>query len=144
MPQGSRAERPSSSSGVQDTPDPGLSRPVNLSAEIVRSLLRGHKTTAKVALAEVLKKCAVGERLWVREAFHPWAGSASRRTTVYVADGRWVDHGSGWTGKPGGITWCSPATPPSRMPRWRSRLTLIVEEGMTFSIYKEGPSKCVE
>lgn len=70
---------------------------------------------------------AVGDLLWVRENFWPWTGSASRRTTVYAADGTWIDWGSGWEGKPGGIM-CGKMTPSIHMHRWRSRLDLTVTD----------------
>lgn len=71
---------------------------------------------------------APGDRLYVRENFHPWTGSASRKTIVYVADGEWIDWGSGWRDHPKGITFCSPITPCIHMPRWASRLWLAVED----------------
>lgn len=70
--------------------------------------------------------CKAGDRLWVRERFWPWTGSASRKTIVYAADGEWIDHGSGWRGKPGGEFLGKPERTRA-MARWASRYTLHVE-----------------
>lgn len=96
-----------------------------------------------------------GDRLWVRETFWHWMGSESRKTAVYKADGVWIDHGSGWTGKPKG-EFLNPPKPAIHMPRWASRLTLTVTdvrvqrlqeiseedaiaEGVTFERHHGGP-----
>jgi hypothetical protein len=103
-------------------------RGIIFSAPMVLALLAGRKLQTRRLYTSPLRRCERGDRLWVRETFRHWQGSASRKTACYVADGTWLDHGSGWTGKPEGITWCSRATPSIHMPRWASRLTLIVEK----------------
>lgn len=97
------------------------------SGPMVLALIEGRKRQTRRLASSPLRRCEPGDRLWVRETFRRWQGSASGKTACYVADGVWLDHGSGWTGKPEGITWCTPATPSIHMPRWASRLTLIVE-----------------
>ncbi|HEX9947366.1 MAG TPA: hypothetical protein VGA98_07495 [Allosphingosinicella sp.] len=102
-------------------------RPITYSAAMVLALLERRKTQTRRLATSPLRRCEPGDRLWVRENFRHWQGSASRKTAVYAADGLWWDHGSGWQGKPEGISWCSPVTPSIHMPRWASRLTLLVE-----------------
>jgi len=67
-----------------------------------------------------------GDELWVCESFRRWRGSASGKTIVYDADDRWIDYGSG-ENFIDRVTWLTPSTPPSKMPKWASRLRLRVE-----------------
>lgn len=101
-------------------------RPIIFSGPMVLALLEGRKTQTRRLATSPLRKCEPGDRLYVRETFHPWTGSASRKTIAYVADGQWIDWGSGWRGKPDG-NFLTRATPSIHMPRWASRLTLEVE-----------------
>lgn len=127
-------------------------RGILFSAPMVRALLDGRKTQTR-RLAKVVPpgantvlftwppdsplrkgiairppQHAVGDRLWVRENFWPWTGSESGKTTIYAADGEWIDWGSGWRDTPKGLKVLTPMTPSIHMHRWRSRLDLTVTE----------------
>lgn len=94
---------------------------------MVLALLAGRKTQTRRLATSPLHRTEVGDRLWVRETFQHWRGSASHKTAVYAADDTWLDHGSGETFVDK-VTWLTPATPPIHMPRWASRLTLEVTD----------------
>lgn len=100
-------------------------RPIIFSGPMVRALLDGRKTQTRRLATSPLRRTEVGDRLWVRETFHPWKGSASGRTIVYSADDRWIDWESGanFVDK---VQWLTPAMPSIHMPRWASRITLDV------------------
>jgi hypothetical protein len=108
---------------------------------MVRALLEGRKTQTRRLATSPLRKTEVGDRLWVRENFHPWKGSASGRTIVYVADDRWIDWGSGenFTDK---VEWLTPMTPSIHMPRWASRLTLNVIGVLIEPLWEISPVDC--
>lgn len=118
--------------------------PIIFSAPMVRALIDGHKTQTRrlawLPRREIRKASRVfgcppspwqkiepGDRLWARENFRPWKGSATGKTIVYAADDRWLDHGSGETFIDK-VQWLTPVRPSIHMPRWASRLTLIVED----------------
>lgn len=103
-------------------------RPMIFSAPMVRALLKGRKTQTRRALkppygimeyradgswGPIVTNIASSDRIWVRET---WADTLSYpNEAVYRADGE----------RPHSIlTWRSPMC----MPRWASRLTLIVTE----------------
>lgn len=96
--------------------------PIIFSAPMIRALLDGRKTmTRRLAwrLRDVgdnhtrtptaWQKVKPGDRLWVREASH--------------IDGRQVTYMADHPGDPSGLGW----RPSIHMPRWASRLTLIVK-----------------
>lgn len=106
-------------------------RPIIFSGPMVRALLEGRKTqTRRIAwiykpipgsddlkrVPSPWQKCQPGDRLWVRENFAPHPQSAD--TVFYKAT---VDQ------EPGYPVWSGPWRPSIRMPRWASRLTLLVE-----------------
>lgn len=128
-------------------------RPILFSAPMIRALRAGTKTQTRRILkpqpAELTEgqapkalRISAGDRLWVRESFIPdppsddpawddhtctyveWSGCGARVSDVpkalrdnsaciFAADGN--DHD---------IVWCSPLF----MPRWASRLTLLVDD----------------
>lgn len=92
---------------------------------MVLAILEGRKTQTRRLATSPLRRCEVGDQLWVRETFRHWQGSASRKTAVYRADDRWHDFGSGedFIQK---VQWLGPWTPSIHMPRWASRLTIEV------------------
>lgn len=143
-------------------------RPIIFSAPMVRALLAGRKTQTRRLATSPLRRCEVGDRLWVRETIaaeelsrppKPRKATARERqhlgrTSVivcdeldgsdgvrYLADEAWVmientlaaadawfelfhygckddERPSGHRGK---------SVPSIHMPRWASRLTLVVE-----------------
>jgi len=94
--------------------------PIIFSGPMVRALLDGRKTMTRRLASSPLRKCAVGDRLWVRETFmYPndqitiyratWREDAKRDRLENVPK----DEPTGWT-------------PCIHMPRSASRLTLVV------------------
>ncbi len=107
-----------------------MSKTIIFSGEMVRAILDGRKTQSrrlawrKDGKSSIWQKARPGDRLWVREAFAlPHAGrSAVRRrgrdVIAYRADegvrhGRLKQYDGRWK-------------PSIHMPRWASRLTLVV------------------
>jgi hypothetical protein len=97
-------------------------RPIIFSAPMILALQAGRKTQTRRVEGSPLRHCHIGDRLWVREAFT----LTQHDKPVYRADA--CDQtGVRWSsivpGDPNGeVLW----RPSIHMPRWASRLTLVV------------------
>jgi hypothetical protein len=96
-------------------------RPIIFSGPMVRALLAGRKTQTRRLATSPLRRCEIGDRLYVRESWKPhstFAGWKPRdipqSNVFYTADGTYAPSNTPWV-------------PSIHMPRWASRLTLIVE-----------------
>lgn len=118
-------------------------RPIIFSAPMVRALLDGRKTmTRRLALSSRMKevrpgrsrrvpipspwqKAKPGDRLWVRENFTDRfvENDHCAKWVAYAADGLMFDHA---TGKRDANVVPLKMRPSIHMPRWASRLTLVV------------------
>jgi hypothetical protein len=109
-------------------------RPIIFSAPMVRALLAGRKTQTRRLATSPLARCAIGDRLYVREAWASfWATENQKPREIdpelwsirYLAD----DHvrPAGRDGSLARPEQCKPGRPSIHMPRWASRLTLVVE-----------------
>lgn len=87
-------------------------RPIIFSGPMVRALLDGRKTQTRRLASSPLRRCEVGDRLYVRES---WCQADTPTGFAYMAD---------HSGNPRGMGW----RPSIHMPRSASRLTLIVED----------------
>lgn len=99
-----------------------VDRPIIFSGPMVRALLAGRKTQTRRLASSPLARCAVGDRLYVREAWAPLSActlndpgsQAMADNGFYRADDSTIEGEiSRWT-------------PSIHQPRWASRLTLTV------------------
>lgn len=107
-------------------------RPIIFSGSMVRALLDGHKTQTRRLASSPLAKCQPGDRLWVRESFAHYYEADDDRTlvsepmTCYRATGYPLD---GYLDPDTDLMRDEPPWRPSiHMPRYVSRLTLVVQE----------------
>ena len=100
-------------------------RPVIFSAPMIHALIDGRKTQARRVLKpqpdtkHIPKPYAIGDRLWVRECFSYDRRSLGKKGVS--PPWYWAD------GNPASSDWTKPK-PSICMPRWASRLTLIVTD----------------
>lgn len=100
-------------------------RPIIFSAPMVRALLAGHKTQTRRLATSPLSKVRAGDRLWVRESSVVYT---SQRTGNDYAFHMATDPKARTRVPEGNGTWCRKVCPAIHMPRWASRLTLVVTE----------------
>ena len=108
-------------------------RPIHFTGAMVRAILNRTKSaTRRVVKGQTEHtKCpygAPGDRLWVRETWHPALRFGTEYEIEYKADGasRMID--AGWDGPTPAIDAAIDAgwqVPPT-MPRWASRITLQI------------------
>lgn len=126
-------------------------RPIIFSGPMVLALLDGRKTQTLRLVTSPLAKAQPGDRLWVREAFRlradqdhkPPSQDWWKSTASYAADGAAP---TGCGGGPGKLR------PSIHMPRWVSRLTLVViavrlerlKDIKRADVIAEGDSNCVD
>ena len=108
-----------------------IARPIIFSAPMVRALLAGCKTQTRrlawqkplrpVLLPTVWQRIRPGDRLWVREIWHPGQVVADYENRFH-ASVRSISYRATWESGPTSFAWRSPI----HMPRVASRLTLAV------------------
>lgn len=109
-------------------------RPIPFSSNMVKAIIDGRKTQTRRVLKKTTTKFAVGDVLWVREAWQvrglawrePIANTkfASKSAYHYRAtdDGAWKPHWGPWRAS-------------LHMPMWASRITLEVTDVRTERLY---------
>lgn len=111
--------------------------PILFTPDMVRSLLEGKKTEARLLATSPLRTCQPGDRLWVKEPCFGGvlAADGSHELSALIRTAEFVVLKDGWrqyrngSGRQGAV----PTNPNLRwmpaihMPRWGSRIALIVE-----------------
>lgn len=107
-------------------------RPIIFSAPMVRALLAGRKTQTRRLASSPLARCAPGDRLYVREQLWVIGDGISFAATELERAYDPTEHHAYhpgrdlWLAKVGDGTRAR-GVPSIHMPRWASRLTLVVE-----------------
>lgn len=91
-------------------------RPIIFSTTMVKALIAGRKTQTRRLATSPLRKCEIGDLLYVREGWRPVHSADQARGALYMAD-RTNDQ----------TLW----RPSIHMPRWASRITLQVNNVRT-------------
>lgn len=115
-------------------------RPIIFSGPMVRALLDERKTQTRRLATSPLRRCEIGDRLYVREAFTAtfwtpddidapprelWATPDAERTAQFCSERYYrLDEEGKRLGFIPEVQW----TPSIHMPRWASRLTLTLTE----------------
>lgn len=126
-------------------------RPIIFAGPMVRALLAGRKTQTRRLATSPLARCAIGDRLYVREAWASfWATENQKPREIdpalwsirYLAD----DHvrPAGRDGSLARPEQCKPGRPSIHMPRWASRLTLVVEGNRVEHLRDISPSDAID
>lgn len=106
--------------------------PILMSGEMVRAVLDGRKTQTRRLLTSPLRKAMPGDRLWVRETIEIQGVYTDGVRVVYEASrSRGGSEAIGMATTPPGIrVTAQPGKlrPSIHMPRWASRITLVVED----------------
>lgn len=130
-------------------------RPILFPAPMLPALRDGRKTQVRRMADSALAGCARGDRLWVQEAFAPMAedGDDIRpvdrnvATVAMMKDGWHQQRGAPERSGPHDLSdgrfhrarWA----PALKMPRWASRLTLIVEEARILPLQAIGRADAI-
>lgn len=95
-----------------------------MSGPMVRALLEGRKKQTRRLATSPLRRCDVGDRLWIRETFAtPFKRTEHSSGAIYRADGpEYLSLGAQAHQWGAEARW----TPSIHMPRWASRITLEV------------------
>ena len=107
---------------------------------MVRALLDGRKTQTRRLASSPLVRCAIGDRLYVRETWNTFVLSQDLETSWPTSEISKTDPTKDAEGRhhivldypidglPGTDSGKGPWRPSIHMPRWASRLTLVVED----------------
>jgi hypothetical protein len=119
-------------------------RPIIFSAPMVRALLAGRKTMTRrlVPYGSVWMRVQAGDHLWVREALKLtgdwWRYAADDRSVSLFGDDARVSQMVGWAHHQE-----REHVSPIHMPRWASRLTLIVTATRIERLHDITPDDCL-